>query len=101
MEKEKELKYGSILQLLIQLDCEKITTTKLMMAFLAIAGMPGIDGQGLSQICGTNYPRGYAFGSILVKRGLVQAIDIPKAGAVRGRRRAGFHLTEKGESLIK
>ena len=101
MSEEKSLKYGAILQLLIRLDGEKVSTTKMAIALLAIAGMPGINADGLSQVCGTNRRSGFTFGSILVKKGLAQIIDIPKTEVVRGRRIAGFHLTPMGESLIK
>jgi len=100
MSEEKSLKLGNILKLLLRLDGEKVSSTKMIIALLAIAGMPGINSEGLARVCGTNKRGGFTFASILVKKGLVQIIDIPKTEIVRGRRVAGFHLTELGESLI-
>lgn len=98
---EQSTRVGSTMKMLLRLDEAGVKKTKMGVAFCTIAGMPGIDGECIARVCGTKKRTGFANADKLVDLGLVEKRPIFKFETVRGRRRAGFYLTQKGLNLIK
>ncbi len=101
MTTKKLQEMGIVMNIMMKLEAQKIKSTRVSIAFLAIAGMPGINSENLAKVCKVGKRLGWECGNTLVKAGLAEIKDIEKTETVRGRRVAGFHLTPKGESLIK
>lgn len=101
MTAEQSTQMGGSMKMLMSLNEVGVKKTKMSIAFLAIAGMPGINGECIARVCGTQKRTGFANADKLVDLGLVEKRPIFKFETVRGRRVTGFHLTQKGLNLIK
>ena len=100
MDTEQSNLMGKVMGVLMTLDKSGVKKTKMGVTFLAIAGMPGIDGKCIARICGTKKRTGFAYADSLVDLGLAEKHSIPKSEVIRGRRVTGFHLTKKGAELL-
>ena len=100
MTTEQSTRMGGTMKMLMAFDQAGIKKTKMSIAFLTIAGMPGINGACIARICGTKKRTGFAYGDSLSELGLVEKHSIPKSEIIKGRRETGFHLTKEGADLI-